>query len=86
MAYDSLAASNLGFGGEFGLLSPQCPNGFTAVGRACINFPVQAATAHADMDSVCKQSFGEKSVPYTPTDHIQNAIVQSLLRKKNVSI
>ena len=68
-----------------GQLSPNCPDGYSAIGRSCIHFPIQAAAPNDDMDSVCKQSFGQRSIPYYPVDQIQNAVFQVFLRSKSVS-
>ena len=85
VAYDIFASRNIGFGGASGRLSPDCPDGYSAIGRLCIKFPIQAASPNDEMDNICKQSFGDRSVPYSPVDQIQNAVFQVFLRSKIVS-
>ena len=75
----TMADHDLGFGGNHGHGSFGCPEGFKAVGKTCIAFPIQRENYFTEIASVCKFHH-EDSVPYYPTDHVQNAVMRGALK------
>ena len=85
-AYDSYTSNPNGYGGTTGRDSPGCPANYASIGKACIGLPVQSPDAYDNMHSICKETFGDESVPYMPMDTVQNAILQGFFSLRNVII
>ena len=77
--YDSFALSNIGFGGKQGRMSPGCPTNYTSLGLDCIRLPIQTPSSHEEMNSVCNEAHGSDSIPYSPRNSIQHAVLQGFL-------
>ena len=86
--YDSFTSDSNGYGGTAGKGSPECPSSYASIGKMCLGLAVQSGQPITDsydnMQSVCRQTFGDDSVPYTPKDTVHNAILRGFLSLRDV--
>ena len=75
VSYDSYASESEGYGGLAGRGSPGCPDEYATIGKLCIAIPAgggaQDAASYDEMQPICKEEYGDDSVPYIPKDNVQ---------------
>lgn len=77
-----------GYGGLTGKGSPGCPDAYATIGKLCIAIPsgggAQNAASYDEMQPICKEEYGEDSVPYIPMDNVQNEVFAGYLSTQTV--
>ena len=67
-----------GFGGPSGEDAPFCTNGFIAIGKLCMAYPVETAENVKEAQAVCAGKTGKL---YAPSDKVQHTIVSHMMKE-----
>ena len=76
----------MGFGGKDGIGSMKCPSGYATVGLTCVGMAIQQPDVFENMFEICQNNFDKNSIPYRPTDQLQNVVFRGYLSLNDVRI